>query len=141
MIFNKEETRNLLNMLRSPDEENAVIAFESLNNVDTKKYIGELILLYKFGKHSSSEWEETCPKIYPKIKKALFGKEINEHYNNITTGDCLSAMTASEASMHSIELFMEIFTENMIGFLGQMGYPVDKFDVIVKLKDGQSTKS
>ena len=37
--------------------------------------------------------------------------------------------------------YIQLFTENMIGFLGQMGYPVDKFDVIVKLKDGQSTES
>ena len=29
MIFNKEETKNLLNMLRSSDKENAILAFES----------------------------------------------------------------------------------------------------------------
>jgi len=37
---------------------------------------------------------------------------------------------------------MELFTETMMGFLGQMGYPADKFDIIVKLKEnGQSTES
>jgi hypothetical protein len=50
-------------------------------------------------------------------------------------------MTFNKVSMHSVELFMELFTENMVGFLGQMGYPVDKFDIILKLKDGQSTES
>jgi hypothetical protein len=29
---------------------------------------------------------------------------------------------------------MELFTENMIGFLGQMGYPAEKFEVSIKLK-------
>jgi hypothetical protein len=29
---------------------------------------------------------------------------------------------------------MELFTEDMIGFLGQMGYPAEKFEINVKLK-------
>ena len=135
MIFNKEETKNLLNMLRSPDKENAVIAFESLKNVDIKTYIGELILLYKFGKQTNDVWETNCPKCFTAISKEI---DIN---NTLSTGDCLSAMTFNKVSMHSVELFMELFTENMVGFLGQMGYPVDKFDIILKLKDGQSTES
>ncbi len=52
MIFSKEETKNLLNMLRSTDNENAVVAFEALKGVDTEKYLGELIVLYKYGKLS-----------------------------------------------------------------------------------------
>jgi len=135
MIFNKEETRNLLNMLRSPDDENAVIAFESLKNVDIKAYIGELILLYKFGKQTNAVWEANCPKCFTAINKEI---DIDK---TLSTGECLSAMTFNKVSMYSIELFMELFTENMVGFLGQMGYPVDKFDIILKLKDGQSTKS
>jgi len=135
MIFNKEETKNLLNMLKSPDEENAIIAFESLNNVDIKTYIGELIVLYKFGKQTNAVWEANCPKCFTAISKAI---DINR---TLSSGQCLSAMTFNKVSMYSIELFMELFTENMVGFLGQMGYPVDKFDIILKLKDGQSTKS
>ena len=50
MIFDKVETKNLLNMLRSSDTENATLAFEALKGVDIKKYLGELIVLYKFGK-------------------------------------------------------------------------------------------
>jgi hypothetical protein len=50
-------------------------------------------------------------------------------------------MIKNNASIQSIELFMELFTESMIGFLGQMGYPADKFEINIKLKDGQSTES
>lgn len=135
MIFDKEETKNILNMLRSPDKENAIIAFESLKNVDIKKYIGELILLYKFGKQTNDIWEANCPKCFTAICKEI---DINK---TLSTGECLSAMTFNKVSMHSIELFMELFTENMVGFLGQMGYPIDKFDIILKLKDGQGTES
>jgi hypothetical protein len=135
MIFNKEETKNLLNMLRSPDKENAVIAFESLKNVDTKKYIGELILLYKFGGATAEDWETNCSKCAKKLKVVLKGDAV------LSSGSCLSYMTSNNASIQSLELFIELFTESMVGFLGQMGFPSDKFEINIKLKDGQGTES
>jgi hypothetical protein len=135
MIFNKEETKNILNMLRSPDIENAVMAFESLKNVDTKNYIGELILLYKFGNPTAEDWETNCPKCAKKLKVILKGDAI------LSSGSCLSYMTSNNASIQSLELFIELFTESMVGFLAQMGFPSDKFEINIKLKDGQGTES
>jgi hypothetical protein len=141
MIFNKEETKNLLNMLRSTDKENAVVAFEALKGVDTEKYLGELIVLYKYGKLSIKEWGSGCSSCEIAIRNAV-SKFIKEDGVELSTGSCLSAMTEGKASHQSIELFMELFTENMIGFLGQMGYPAEKFEINIKLKDdGQVTKS
>jgi len=142
MIFDKEETRNLLNMLRSTDTENATVAFEALKGVDTKKYLGELITLYKFGKHKLNDWVVNCPSAGEAIKVAVQPFVGDEALGALSTGACLSAMTANKPSNQSIELFMELFTDSMIGFLGQMGYPADKFEINVKLKDdGQGTKS
>jgi hypothetical protein len=141
MIFDKEETKNLLSMLRSSDDENAIIAFQALQGVDVKKYLGELIVLYKFGIKPIKAWDDNCPNCGKAIKDALrvYNKEEGA---DLSTGKCLSAMTANGASNQSIELFMELFTDSMIGFLGQMGYPADKFEINVKLKDdGQGTKS
>ena len=138
MIFNKEETRNLLNMLRSSDKENAILAFESLKKVDIKTYIGELIVLYKFGNASPEDWETNCSRCVKALGKR---KILTGAYNALSSGVCLAHMTNNNASIQSIELFMEFFTESMIGFLGQMGYPADKFEINIKLKDGQSTES
>ena len=140
MIFDKEETKNLLNMLRSSDRENAIIAFEALKGVDIKKYLGELIVLYKFGKQPIKEWDDSCNNCATALRMAL-SPYSNVEGADLSTGSCLSAMTNSKASNQSIELFMELFTDSMIGFLGQMGYPADKFEINVKLKDGQTTKS
>jgi hypothetical protein len=140
MIFNKEETKNLLNMLRSTDRENAIVAFQALEGVDRKKYLGELIVLYKFGKTSLITWEKEAPKCHKYLAK-LIAPFIKDNGTELSTGTCLSAMTANGASNQSIELFMELFTDSMIGFLGQMGYPADKFEINIKLKDGQSTES
>jgi len=120
-------------MLRSADNENAVVAFEALKGVDTEKYLGELIVLYKYGKLSIKEWEIACPNCETAIRNAVT-KFTKEEGAELSTGSCLSAMTEGKASNQSIELFMELFTENMIGFLGQMGYPAEKFEVSIKLK-------
>jgi len=140
MIFDKEETKNLLNMLRSSDTENATIAFEALKGVDIKKYLGELIVLYKFGKKNMSIWQKQAPKCHKQLVK-LIEPFIKDTGTELSTGSCLSAMTTNNASNQSIELFMELFTDSMIGFLAQMGYPADKFEINIKLKDGQSTNS
>ena len=141
MIFSKEETKNLLNMLRSTDKDNATVAFEALKGADIQKYLGELIVLYKFGKQPIKAWDDNCNNCATVLRVAL-SPYTKEGGAELSTGSCLSAMTNNKASHQSIELFMEYFTENMIGFLGQMGYPADKFEINVKLKDnGQSTKS
>jgi hypothetical protein len=140
MIFDKVETKNLLNMLRSSDTENATLAFEALKGVDIKKYLGELIVLYKFGKKNMSIWQKQAPKCHKQLVK-LIEPFIKDTGTELSTGSCLSAMTTNNASNQSIELFMELFTDSMIGFLAQMGYPADKFEINIKLKDGQSTNS
>lgn len=128
MIFNKEETRNLLNMLQSSDEENHIIAFEALKNADLSNYFGELLVLYKFSKLSSEKWKKECKPAYKIIDKHITA-------TTLTSATCLGLMTNAESTKESIELFMEYFVRDMTGFLGQMGYPTEKFEIEIKLKD------
>tara|TARA_R110000868_G_scaffold264505_1_gene523130 strand:+ start:45 stop:440 length:396 start_codon:yes stop_codon:yes gene_type:complete len=126
--FNKEETRNLLNMLQSPDEENHIIVFEALKNADLSNYFGELMVLYKFSKLGSDKWTKNCKKVYSLIEEHTNGK-------TLTSANCLGIMTNARSTKESIELFMEYFVRDMTGFLGQMGYPTEKFEIEIKLKD------
>ena len=135
MIFDKEETKNLLNMLRSPDVDNHVIAFESINNVDLKNYIGELIVLYKYSRHKLEYWQEGCLKGY---------KELIKHVPDyqLTSPKTLSLISEKKGSSASVEIFMEYFIKDMTQMLEQIGYPTDAFVINVKLKeDGQTKKS
>lgn len=129
MIFNKEETRNLLGMLKSEDTENHVVAFEALKNVDFKEYTGELLVLLKYGYASMSEWKDSCPEIYKRFE----GLSMDD--KKLTGPKTLSLMTANKASKASVELFMESFVVDMVGFLDQVGYPTDKFEINIKIKD------
>ena len=129
MIFNKEETRNLLGMLKSEDTENHVVAFEALKNVDLKEYTGELLVLLKYGSASMSEWKDLCPKVYKKFEA------LGMDDKKLTGPKTLSLMTANKASKASVELFMESFVVDMVSFLDQVGYPTDKFEINIKIKD------
>ena len=137
MIFNKEETKNLIMMLKSEDADNHIIAFQTLENVNIKKYIGELFVLYKFGGHKEQYWIEHCKKISDKLISL-----IGEKPYALTSPRILSLITEHKGSATSIELFMEFFVRDMTKMLGSIGYPIDKFEINIKLKDnGQSNKS
>lgn len=136
MIFSKEETRNLLMMLQSEDADNHLIAFESLKNVDFEKYIGELLVLYKFSGHSMSNWLANCNKIAMRFQNT-FASEVL-----LTSPKTLSLITKHKGSKASVELFMEFFIRDMSRMLESIGYPTDKFEIDIKFKDdGQTTKS
>ena len=127
--FNKEETKNLLGMLQSTDMENHTVAFEALNNADLKNYFGELLVLYKYSKKSKSDWEKQCPNAWGILKKHI------NHSETLTSGKCLSLMTQHKASKNSLELYLEHFVVDMVGFLEQLGYPADKFNIKIELKE------
>ena len=128
MIFDKEETRNLMSMLQSEDKENHVIAFKSLSNVDFNKYVGELLVLYKFAKKDSKAWED-AGTVGKKLLKLV------DTDKALTSPRTLSLITANKGSKASIELFMESFVRDMTRMLESIGYPTDKIEIDIKLKE------
>jgi len=128
MIFDKEETKNLINMLKSSDVDNHIIAFETLKNVKFEDYVGEILVMYKYSSHDTKYWEDNCLPIYKKLIKILPDKPL-------TSPATLSLITANKGSKTSIELFMECFVRDMTKMLEQIGYPTDSFEININLKD------
>ena len=130
MIFDKEETRNLLNMLKSTDKENHVVALQALQNVDVDKYIGELLVMYKYSGIQKSDWSEAGKKVHDKLKK-IAGD------GTLTSPRTLSLITEHKGSKTSVELFMEYFVRDMTSMLEQIGYPTSSFEINITLKDAE----
>lgn len=128
MIFDKEETRNLMSMLQSEDTENHVIAFKSLSNVDFDKYVGELLVIYKFAHKDSKAWKD-AGTVGKKLLKLV------DTDKALTSPRTLSLITANKGSKASIELFMESFIRDMTRMLESIGYPTDKIEIDIKLKE------
>jgi hypothetical protein len=142
MILTKDEVRNLIGMLKSPDYENKILAYKVIDNLDFEKSIGELMLMYRLGDYSLENWEQHSKLAHDFIMDKI------ENYNGdgsttmISTGEMLSLMLINNASKDSIDLFLKFFTEEMTKTLKSMNYPMDKIDFNIKLKqDGQTTKS
>jgi hypothetical protein len=129
MIFSKDETRNLIMMLQSDDADNHTIAYESLKNVDFNKYIGELLVLLKFGGHGLADWNVGCKKIASKLEKLIANQ------TPLSSPKTLALITQNKGSKASVELFMEFFIRDMSRMLESIGYPTDKFEIDIKLKD------
>ena len=128
MIFDKEETRNLMSMLQSEDTENHVIAFKSLSNVDFNKYVGELLVIYKFSNKDAKAWKD-AGTVGKKLLKLV------DTDKALTSPRTLSLITANKGSKASIELFMESFVRDMTRMLESIGYPTDKIEIDIKLKE------
>jgi hypothetical protein len=131
MILNKQEIKNILSMLLSEDKENAIIAFSCLNNYASKKYLGELLVLYQFGRTAAEEWEKECKKVFKLIKNVL---KLDSTDYRLPSSTVFSALMDNKCSEESIELYLEFFTNTFSNYLYGMGYPTDKLDIQIKIK-------
>lgn len=142
MILTKEEIRNMINMLRSPDVDNRHVAFKVIEGLDPKTHAGEIMVLFRYGDFELEHWEQDCKKAHTYIIDKIQNYSGDWVNPKLSSGEILSIMTLNNASVLSIELFLEYFIKSMTKMLEQMGYPADKFELEIKLKeDGQSTKS
>ena len=132
MILNKQEIKNILNMLLSEDKENAIIAFSCLNNYAHKKHLCDLLVLYQFGRTSAEEWEKECKKVFKLIKNVL---KLDSTDYRLPSSTVFSALMDNKCSKESIELYLELFTNQLSNNLYNMGYPTDKLEINVKIKD------
>jgi hypothetical protein len=141
MILSKNEVKNLVNMMKSSDKENHYLVYKVLEDLDLETNLGEVLVIFRYGNYRLDEWEEDCAKVYDFIINKLH--DYNGGWDSKpTTSDILSLLTKNNASKDSIELFLEYFMMNLGRMLDNMGYPTDKFELTVKLKDdGQTAES
>ena len=141
MILTKHEVKNLIGMLKSPDKDNRLVAFKIIEDLDLKKHVGEIMVMYKYGEYNLVSWEQDCKPVHEFIVKRI-EKFNGDWENKLSSGEILSLMTANKSSKQSIELFLEYFIRDMTKMLDAMGYPTYKFELDIKLKeDGQTTES
>jgi len=126
--FEKEEVLNLMNMMKSTDNSNSELAFQIIESSFSKENEGEVILLYKYSGKTAGEWEKHAPKVYNFVKEHLQGN------NNLSAPRTLTIMSNIKASNASVELFMETFTNELKGYMEQLGFETEKFELTIKMK-------
>lgn len=134
-MMTKDELKNLINMFQSGDSENHVIALHAIANSELDD--NELILLYKFSGQPLSTWKREIPNTAERIT-GVIGDEVIA----LSSARVLGIITKNRAANNVVETFLEYFIRDLTSMLGSIGYPMDKVDIQVKIRDdGQSTKS
>lgn len=131
----RDELKNLINMFQSSDAENHVVAFHAIENSTLDN--NELVLLYKFSGQPFAKWKHEIPKTAQRINNVIGDEAIA-----LSSARVLGIITNNKAAKHVIETFLEFFIRDLTSMLGSIGYPMDKVDINVKIRDdGQSTES
>jgi len=131
----RDELKNLINMFQSSDAENHIVAFHAIENSILDD--NELVLLYKFSGQPFTKWLHEIPMTARKITDVIGDEAIA-----LSSARVLGIITNNKADKHIIETFLEFFIRDLTSMLGSIGYPMDKVDINVKIRDdGQSTES
>jgi len=131
----RDELKNLINMFQSSDAENHVVAFHAIENSPLDN--NELVLLYKFSGQVFAKWKHEIPMTAQRIADVIGDEAIA-----LSSARVLGIITNNKADKHVIETFLEFFIRDLTSMLGSIGYPMDKVDINVKIRDyGQSTES
>jgi hypothetical protein len=130
----RDELKNLINMFQSSDYENHVVAFHAIENSILDN--NELVLLYKFSGQPFAQWKKEIPMTAQRIANVIGDEAIA-----LSSARVLGIITNNKAAKHVIETFLEFFIRDLTSMLGSIGYPMDKVDINVKIRDdGQSTE-
>jgi hypothetical protein len=131
----RDELKNLINMFQSSDAENHIVAFHAIENSILDN--NELVLLYKFSGQPFAQWKKEIPMTAQRIVDVIGDEAIA-----LSSARVLGIITNNKAAKHVIETFLEFFIRDLTSMLGSIGYPMDKVDINVKIRDdGQSTES
>jgi len=80
-----------------------------------------------------SEWKEHAPTAH-EILQRLF-KVYNLESAPVTYSRALQLMVDNNVSVDSIELFLERHVKDLTNSLSALGYPTDKLELTIKLKE------
>ena len=133
MEIDKTGVKAILKMLQAKDKENAVVGFEILKQINQKKYLGELIILYKYGKCDSAIWLDLYPKGFKILYETMPMVGKPSFLSILSSQECITKMVELNTSKQSKELFMELFSKQTEQNFIDLGYP--PIEVIINLKN------
>lgn len=132
MKITQEEAENVMNMLLSPDIDNAFIAFKAIEAYDfDKDNIGYLLYFFKFSKYPFDKWETNSPNSSQVLKKFV---DVDKP---LTYARAIQIMIDLKTCKDAIELTLNRHVKELATMLKSMGYPTEKLVIDIKLKNNE----
>lgn len=136
VIISGEELVNLKTMLLSPDKDNQQIAILAMENCNIAKSLDALYILTKFSGMTAAEMMAACPKVIKKLKaEKWLETNGNDSYVLPTMGTMYHVLISNKARMECLQVFLDLHGDYLLDTMKAWGYPVDKFELKIKIKD------
>ena len=130
VVLNKESVKSVMDMYASKDKDNHLVANEIVNNCDTEKSKAWLVLLYAESNKDNSYWEENIPNVIDVVRGMGVYSEYKPTVNNV-----LTTLIDLKAKADVVDLFLQLHVERLKKSMASWGYPVDKLNYSITLKD------
>ena len=131
LIIDKDRYKNLLNMLNAPDQENAIVALQSMEHMDFEKNRIQILMLKKNSKVLASFWKEQAPVLYTKIESTGMDPE-----KIITYKGLLTLLKEQGRKPEELQFYVDVFQDYLLEEMHALGYSfLEKVEIIVKFKD------
>lgn len=132
IVLDKEKANNLFAMLKSSDSDNKYIALKSIDQSNIEKSLGFILILFKFGMANSLEWKTHSPNCWKKFYEINL---IDDKVITVTASKIMRALIAEACDMDHVAMFIEQHSCDLLGTLKMWGYPTERLDVNVILKE------
>lgn len=132
VVLDKDGVKNLFNMIKSSDGDNKYIALKSIDESNINESLGFILVLFKFGGATSSEWEEHCPNCWKRFNDMAL---IDEKVKTASSSKIMRALIAEACDMEHVTMFIEQHSVQLMDTLNAWGYPTDLLEVNITLKE------
>lgn len=129
IILTPETYENVSRMLRSPDDENAIVALSAMEGMDFKSCKLYMALLYKESSNKKALWKEHAPNLLKNVESLGF------------TDECTLRMIfdklRAEASEGELTVYATKFQEMLVVMLKGWGFGpmIDNLNIKITVKD------
>ena len=130
VVLNRESVRSVMDMYASTDNSNHLVANEIVNNCDIEKSKSWLVLLYAESNKDNNYWEENIPNVIDVIRGMGVYSEYKPTVNNV-----LTTLLNLTAESDVVDMFLQLHVETLKKSMKSWGYPVDKLNYSIRLKD------
>lgn len=140
MEITTEKYQNIIDMLRSPDDENKVVALTIIDQIDFESNVAKVLLLKKHSKSHKNDWKEHAPNIYKELE-SLEEQQLIDLNKHLTYKQVLRTITELKVSEEGFQFYMQDFTKYLLHQIQSMGYnEIESIDITLKYKEHEQSR-
>ena len=135
VVLNRENVRSIMDMYASTDNSNQLVANEIINNCDIEKSLPWLVLIYAEVSRINDYWVDNMPNALKAVEKLQVYGEYKPTINSV-----LMTLLDLKAETDVVDLFLQLHVETLKRSMKNWGYPVDKLNFSITLKDDKEQR-